>query len=89
MTTNLHDQYVTRESIMKLLSNDEVAKVSTAETTPKLQAGDEYIDLEHVGAGVKHAAVGTNMDSVLPRKAVHSGTWTKILAHLAAAPKTN
>ena len=76
--------YVTRNSILKLLSDEEVAKVSTAEAAARLGDGDEYIDLEHIDQGVRRAgAAATPMGRVLPRKAVHASTWTKILTHLA------
>ncbi len=38
--------YLTRESIMRLWSDDEVAAVSTAQTAAHLDHGDEYVDLE-------------------------------------------
>ena len=80
--------YVTRDSILKLLSDDEVARVSTAETVARLPDGDEYLDLEHLDQGVRHAGgTGVPMGRVLPRKAVHADTWVKILAQLAA-PRT-
>ena len=47
--------YVTRDTILKLLSDDEVAKVSTAETASRLADGDEYLDLEHLDKGVRRA----------------------------------
>ena len=75
--------YATRESILKLLSDDEVAKVSTAETAKSLSAGDEYVDLEHLDNGVRRA--GTALAStghLLPRKAVREATWAKILTQL-------
>jgi hypothetical protein len=79
MTTEKND-YVTRESVLKLLSHDEVAKVSTAEAADHLSAGDEYLDLEHLEHGVQRAGgTPTPMGHVLPRKAVHENTWTKIL----------
>lgn len=75
--------YVTRASILKCLSDDEVAKVSTAEAGPPLAAGDEYVDLEHLDNGVRRA--GTALAStghLLPRKAVREATWAKILTQL-------
>ena len=80
--------YVTRDTILKMLSDDEMARVSTAETAPKLADGDEYLDLEHLDLGVQRAGgAATPMGHVLPRHAVHANTWTKILAQLAA-PRT-
>ena len=80
--------YVTRDHIMKLLSDDEIASVSTAETASALAKGDEYIDLEKLDAGVLRAGANmkkaTPMGAVLTRKAVQPSTWTKIVTQLAA-----
>ena len=80
-------EYVSRDLIMKLLSDDEVARVSSAETATALRDGDEYLDLEHLDLGVRRA-VGSAapMGSVLPRRAVREATWTKILSQLRASP---
>ena len=87
MTTHKHAELVTRENLMKLLSDDEIAKVSNAETKKALLEGDEYVDLEQLDGGVRRApSAGTNMGHVLPRKAVHDATWSKILAALHTAP---
>jgi hypothetical protein len=77
--------YVTRDGILKLLSDVEVAKVSAAETAERLTEGDEYIDLEHLEEGVLVAGTtATPMGSLLPRKVVHGDTWMRILFELAA-----
>jgi len=69
---------------MNLLSDEEVARVSTAETAARLLDGDEYLDLEQLGDGVRHAqSTPTPMGRVLPRSAVHQDTWNKILSQLA------
>jgi hypothetical protein len=81
-------EYATRDSILQLLSDDEVARVSTAETAAHLSTGDEYLDLEHLDQGVRRAhGTATPMGRVLPRKAVHANTWSKILTQLAT-PRT-
>ena len=78
--------YVTRDSIMKLLSDDEVARVSTAETALRLSEGEDYLDLERLDRGVQQALGLTPVvGRTLPRKAVHEITWIKIMAKLAAA----
>ncbi len=77
-------EYATRDSILQLLSDDEVARVSTAETAARLADGDEDLDLKQLDQGVRHAqGTATPMGRVLPRKAVHANTWSKILTQLA------
>jgi len=84
MKTQTRTEYVTRESILQLLSDDEVATVSNAETAARLMDGDEYVDLQQLDQGVRRAQkTPVHMGSVLPRKAVQEGTWSKILAQLA------
>ena len=74
-----------RESILKLLTDEEVAKVSRAEDAPRLVEGDEYIDLEDLGSGVQlvQATPRTAPGRALPRSAVSEGTWAKIVAAVA------
>lgn len=89
MNNDKRSEYVTRDSILKLLSDEEVARVSTAETADRLLDGDDYIDLEDLDRGVQRApGTSTPMGRVLPKKAVHEQTWTKIVAHLAAPHAT-
>jgi hypothetical protein len=79
------NQYVSRDRILKLLNNDEVASVSTAETAASLGEGEEFLDLERLDRGVQQAhGSAPVMGRVLPRKAVHEKTWSKILDELAA-----
>jgi hypothetical protein len=83
MKTDKRTDYVTRDAILKLLSDDEVSAVSTAETASKLSEGDQYIDLEDLAQGVRTA--GSNavtMRQVLPKKAVQVATWSKILQQI-------
>jgi hypothetical protein len=89
MKNNQRNNYVTRDSILELLSDDEVAAVSTAETASTLANGDEYIDLEHVDRGVLRAITPTrHMGRVLPRGAVQPSTWVKIMSQLEASTRT-
>jgi hypothetical protein len=76
---------VVRDNILKMLSDEESAKVSTAETASRLTEGGEYLDLEHLDQGVQRAKAATKatMGHVLPRTAVSDETWSKILAQLA------
>jgi nucleotide-binding universal stress UspA family protein len=87
MTNDERIEYETRDGILKLLTDAEVARVSTSEATPHLSEGDQYLDLEQLGRGVRQAghagATRTPMGRVLARKAVEEGTWAKILALLA------
>ena len=77
--------YVTRESVLMLLSDDEVAAVATAETAIRLPEGDEYLDMEQLEQGVQRAhKKKTPMGRVLPKKSIHQDTWNKILKQLPA-----
>jgi hypothetical protein len=84
-------ELVTRDTILKLLSNEEIARVSTAETASKLTEGQEYLDLEHLEQGVQraNAAAKITMGNVLSRSAVGDETWHKILAQLASTTRVN
>lgn len=80
------NRYLTRDTVLKLLSDDEIARVSTAESAPRLGDGDEYLDLDALDQGVRRAPrADTLMGRVLPRKAVQEETWSKILRELAGA----
>jgi hypothetical protein len=85
MNNDERTAYQTRDHILKLLSDDEIARVSTAEVASRLADGDEYLDLGQLDLGVRRAS-GTNapMGRVLPRRAVHEHTWGKILTKLAS-----
>jgi hypothetical protein len=77
-------EYLTRDSIERLLSDDEIAAVSTAEAAARLANGEEYLDLEQLDRGVQRAGDGSGpAGPFLPRKAVHADTWSKVLKHLA------
>jgi hypothetical protein len=75
----------TRESILNLLSDEEIASVSPAQTAACIMDGEEYLDLEQLDQGVRHAfGATTPIGRVLQRKDVHENTWTKILTQLSA-----
>ena len=86
MTTEAATAESSRNAIMKMLNDAEVATVSTAEGSPHLTDGDEYIDLASLDRGVQRSGKGraTSVGNLLPRKAVHEQTWAKILDHLMA-----
>ncbi|MDZ4840617.1 MAG: hypothetical protein SH859_00515 [Hyphomicrobium aestuarii] len=85
MTDAKRTELVVRDTILKLLTDVETAKVCTAEATVRLHDGAEYLDLEQLGHGVQRATAATQvpMGHVIPRSAVSKETWTKIVAHLA------
>lgn len=76
-----------RNAIMKLLSDSENAKVSTAEDSKKLNTGEEFIDLSNLGAGVQKAASAgaSDMGDIIPKSAVGKSTWDQIVGHLPKA----
>ena len=77
--------YVTREAILVLLTDAEVAKVSNAESAFQLDDGQHFVDLENLNLGVQKASGSTapDMGSVLPRSAVSDATWAKVSAAVA------
>jgi hypothetical protein len=88
MPSGGRSEYTTRERILELLSDEEVAKVSTAETQVRLADGDEYLDLEKLDEGVRQAHGQTTvMGRLLPRSAVRDATWSKIVSHLGGAAR--
>jgi hypothetical protein len=90
MNNDIRKEYVTRDTILRLLSDDEIARVSTAETAPRLDDGDEYVDLDAPDRGVQrvpHRPVAP-MGHVLTRKAVLDKTWNDIVSLLAAHRNT-
>lgn len=85
MNNEKRSAYFTRDDLMELLSDDEIAKVTTAESAASLGAGDDYIDLEQLDQGVRTAKEGTAvipMGRVVSKKAVKEQTWNSILEHL-------
>ena len=76
-----------RKAILGVLSDDEVASVSTAEAAAALSDGEEYIDLQALDQGVRRARnTAVTMGQLLPRRAVHEATWNKILIQLTMNP---
>ena len=85
MTDHARSDLIGRETILKLLTNEETARVSTAETAASIRDGAEYLDLQHIDQGILTAKGGTKvvMGHIVPRDAVSAGTWAKILARLS------
>jgi hypothetical protein len=86
MKIDTRTEYLTRDRILKMLSDDEIARVSTVEGSQRLVPGDEYLDLERLAEGVKRAT-GSALPTgnLLPKSAVRAGTWDDIVARLSAS----
>jgi hypothetical protein len=75
---------VTREQLLSILSDDEAARVKTAETAAQLAVGDEFIDLSQLELGVVRAGESRPKQDVLSRKGVNEHTWLKVVTNLNA-----
>jgi len=86
MKNDERSQYTTRHRVIELLSDAELASVSSAATAMRLENGDEYVNLERLDQGVRRAFEDTTpMGRALPRKAVQEQTWRKIVSELAGS----
>jgi hypothetical protein len=74
-------RYITRDAVLKLLSDDEIARIATLESAAQLAVGEEYVDLARPERGALRAEAGCSLDMahVLPRSAVGDETWSRIL----------
>ena len=75
---------MTKQDILDLLSDEEVARVSHAEDERPIEDGVEYVDLDDLDSGVqkaKHMRDST-MHTVVPRTAVSAETWGRIASAL-------
>jgi hypothetical protein len=89
-TQATRNDLVDRDTILKMLSDDEVASVCTAETKPGLANGVVFIELDHLDRGLQLSAPGLRiMGDVLPKKAVHEKTWKRIEALLDHSATAN
>gem|GEM_PF-2870651 len=87
MNNQKRSEYFTRDSIMELLSDDEIAKVTAAESVSSLVDGDEYIYLEQLDQGVRTVMGGTAaiaVGRVVAKKAIQERTWDHVVAQLAS-----
>jgi hypothetical protein len=83
MRNPTRSEYLTRDRVLKLLSDQDVAGVATAETSEPLTDGDEYLDLAQLHEGVQRAgSSAAPMGRVVPKKAVDGSTWAKLLTQL-------
>jgi hypothetical protein len=75
-----------RNVILKALWEDPIVLVAGRAIPQRLCAGDEYVDLQRLQAGVQRAHhVTLPTGGELPRKAVQTGTWRKIVGQLAGS----
>ena len=83
---NKRPAYLTREALLSLLSDDEVARVSTTEASQRLENNEEYIDLFHLWEGLLtvNASSVLKMGHLLARNSVGKETWTKICSRLTS-----
>ncbi len=87
MNNEKRSEYFTRDSIMELLSDDEIARVTADESAASLVDGDEYIDLEQLDQGVRTVMGGTAaiaVGRVVAKKAIQQSTWDHVVARLAS-----
>jgi hypothetical protein len=85
MMNTASNEYVTRDKILSLLTDEETAKVSNKEAAANLIAGDEYLDLARLDQGIQqaNATASVSTNDIIPRGAVSAATWTKINAAIS------
>lgn len=90
MNTNTMKFAVTREAILNLLTDAEVANVSRDEGQPRLARGDEFVDLEHLDLGIQKARFSplVELDTAVAHGSVSDATWAKIVQAVTAAAST-
>ena len=73
--------YATRDALLKLLSDSEIARVASLEDGPQLAEGEEYIDLARPERGVLRVQAGQALDmgQLLPRVALSEPTWLAVV----------
>ena len=74
-----------REAIVNLLNGLDLSRTATAEDGPRLAAGEEFVDLDHLDRGIQTAGPGSppTMHTSVPRNAVSADTWQRISSLLA------
>ena len=74
-----------RDGILRLLWGDPIGSL-TARAATRLLSGEEYVDLQHLAAGVQRARVTMLLTGgELSPKDVLPITWEKLLAFLTPA----
>lgn len=86
MSGSTRDELSARNAIMMLLTDEENARVTTAEAGASLADGSEFLDLEHLERGIQRANSSSPlaMAHLIPRNAVGNDTWSKIVTHLSS-----
>lgn len=89
MNVNPMEVLLDKEHILALLTDEETARVSNVEADYRLTHGDEYVDLDHLDAGLQHArgTVGS-LGTLVTKKSVHRDTWSRIVAGLPPTTST-
>ena len=86
MTNDSRAEFFARQGVLRLISDDE-SSVCGDEPGALLSDGEEYLDLRRLAEGVRRAqGQAAPVGHVLPRRAVHEVTWTRIVTQLAALP---
>jgi hypothetical protein len=81
--TESHTNLVTRDIILKLLSDNEEIGAARGDATMKLASGEQYIDLERLDRGVQYADVTITLRGrIVPRNGIHAPTWDAIMNEL-------
>ncbi len=86
MSTSPRNELSVRNSIVMLLTDEENARVTTAEAGASLVEGSEFLDLEHLERGIQRSAgtAAPEMAHIIPRSSVGNDTWSKIVSHLSS-----
>ncbi|MEO8550775.1 MAG: hypothetical protein ABI678_12405 [Kofleriaceae bacterium] len=81
---------VTREAILNLLTDAEVANVSRDEGQPRLARGDEFVDLERIDLGIQKSKFSplVELDTAVAHGSVSDATWAKIVKAVAVTAST-
>lgn len=83
MTTKKEYEFISRDNLLKILSDDEATRFRTKVPAMQLGAADEFIDLMEIEKGVQLAGE-LNPTDVLARKVLHENTWAKIVTNVNA-----
>lgn len=84
MKPDKQNGYPIRDRVLALLTDSEAEQVRLAEASPKLEVGDEFLNLDALEKGVRYSpGSDTPPGRLVPRKAVHQDAWNKMVKALA------